>query len=705
MPLGGSVHPIAYHKVMGIQDRDHLRGRYPLNVNSGDSRMDANNQAFAKSLGILKTAAAYIVIVMLLGLSLSHMLQHQGSVGNCSMQSINLDANGDGSLTYRDVGGVTLSLFQIPVKIFSVNNALKPLVTFFELKKGSCSGWISVFFNGFSWLLILNILNLLLSSIYYGFRRLCKVVLFDIAKLSPFQKTSAKLFRILCAGFMILIGPRYLLFLVVGVSVISALASRDISTTKNSEAKTKSQPQTVSKDKNLERPKIRGNSNLNRDDFSGLKEIDVSEVEKKSQPQTVSKDKNLERPKARANSNLYRDNLSELKKIDVHIKSVLIGQYPNTEVLAKALTNGMNSDLHKTYAIYRWVTQNIEYDTDAYFSNNLRGIGSASAVLQNRKAVCDGYSELMMKLGQAAGLKIEKIIGYGKGASYIVGNAPASSNHAWNAVWIDENWYLLDSTWDAGSINRETRKFVKKEDDFNYFLTSPSIFIYNHYPDLRKWQLLETEWTRQEFFAKVDVNERAFRLGLNLENLSNAIVTVESTPHVLDFATSARLVGQLEVASGRVSGNWALTVFDPSGKSKLLISAPAKGSYDLKLFGKHESDSGSLVSLLGYKLIVNNVTVNTGGFPETYGRYASNKIVLKSPMNGVLPAHEIVQFKLGASEAKKVVLYQNGKPIHALSQEGEFFVGSVSMSEGDVTIFAEFNEAKKLDALLRYQVR
>ncbi len=650
-----------------------MRDRHRLASSSGGGRAVAGNQGSANSFSKLKTAAIYMVIMVLLGLSLSQMLDHHRSIGNCNLKSIKLDANGDGALTYRDVGDITLGLFEIPAKLSSANETVKPLATFLELKKESCSGWISVIFNGISWLLSLSFLNLLVSSMAYGLRRLFKLVLFDAIKLSPFPKFNAKVFRILCSKFSLLVLPRYLILLVAGVTVISLLASRNMSTTVAVGTKGKSLPKTVSAMTSL--------------------------------PNTVSKFKTLEKLKSQASSNLYRDHLPEFKKIDVLVASVSASQYLNVDALAKELTQGLDSELQKTYSIYRWVAQNIEYDTDAYFSNNLRGIGSASVVLKNRKAVCDGYSELMMKLGHAAGLKIEKISGYAKGYGYAVGNTHAKSNHAWNAVKIDDSWYLLDSTWDAGSVNRETRKFVKKNDDFNYFLTSPGIFIYNHYPELNKWQLLEREWDREEFFSKVGANEKAFRLGLDIGNNSNATVTIDSTPYIFDFRTSAQMTGNLATPSGKVPGNWSLTVFDTDGKSKLLVSAPSKGSYDLLLFGKGENGSGGFMSLLEYKLIVNDVSRNADGFPTTYGRYSLNKVVLKSPMNGRLPAHEPVHFKLGATEARKVVLYQHGKPIHTLSQEDGFFVGTVTMSEGDVTVFAEFNDANKLEGLLKYQVR
>ena len=70
-------------------------------------------------------------------------------------------------------------------------------------------------------------------------------------------------------------------------------------------------------------------------------------------------------------------------------------------------------------------------------------------VLKNRFAVCSGYANLYQALGEKMGLKSAVVIGYAKGLGYLVGNA-SDANHAWNAVRINNSWYLIDATWGAG---------------------------------------------------------------------------------------------------------------------------------------------------------------------------------------------------------------------------------------------------------------
>lgn len=47
-----------------------------------------------------------------------------------------------------------------------------------------------------------------------------------------------------------------------------------------------------------------------------------------------------------------------------------------------------------------------------------------------------------------------KLSGYSKGYGYTVGQAfEGDSTHAWNAVYLEGRWHLLDSTWGSGNVD------------------------------------------------------------------------------------------------------------------------------------------------------------------------------------------------------------------------------------------------------------
>lgn len=57
--------------------------------------------------------------------------------------------------------------------------------------------------------------------------------------------------------------------------------------------------------------------------------------------------------------------------------------------------------------------------------------------------------------------------------------------HAWNAVKIDGTWYLMDATWDAGSVG-ENKLFTRNVEDYSYFLIDPGVFKETYTPELKK---------------------------------------------------------------------------------------------------------------------------------------------------------------------------------------------------------------------------
>ncbi|KAH3755436.1 hypothetical protein DPMN_190132 [Dreissena polymorpha] len=52
--------------------------------------------------------------------------------------------------------------------------------------------------------------------------------------------------------------------------------------------------------------------------------------------------------------------------------------------------------------------------------------------------------------------------------------------HAWNSVYIDNDWFLVDVTWGAGFVKSKERKYVPRFTNA-YFLTDPEVLITEHF--------------------------------------------------------------------------------------------------------------------------------------------------------------------------------------------------------------------------------
>lgn len=179
-------------------------------------------------------------------------------------------------------------------------------------------------------------------------------------------------------------------------------------------------------------------------------------------------------------------------------------------LLAQQLTLPFKTEREKVESIFRWITDNISYQSNSPIIRSrqnkkpledddtsmvLKPLNErvAENVLRRREAVCDGYARLFKTLCDFAGIESELVTGYATGYRTTI----FRSNHTWNAVSIDNKWYLLDATWASGYINY--RGDYVKHYDAKYFLTPPQQFIRDHYPEDMKWSLLSFPFFPGEF--------------------------------------------------------------------------------------------------------------------------------------------------------------------------------------------------------------
>lgn len=158
------------------------------------------------------------------------------------------------------------------------------------------------------------------------------------------------------------------------------------------------------------------------------------------------------------------------------------------EGLCTYLVEKTYTEKEKAWAIYRWITLNIDYDKYAYKNGSRRINKTVEDILNREMAICFGYATLFKAMCDQIGLNSELIVGYSKGT---LTSTPElkKPDHAWNAVQIDDEWALLDATWGSSLINAEN-DFVRQFKE-GYFLTSPQNFIVNHLPIDPMWQLLD----------------------------------------------------------------------------------------------------------------------------------------------------------------------------------------------------------------------
>ena len=153
--------------------------------------------------------------------------------------------------------------------------------------------------------------------------------------------------------------------------------------------------------------------------------------------------------------------------------------------IATQLTEGVEEDYDKLFAIHEWVCGYLYYNIDYVNSTNIAPYVDTD-VFESRDVDCLGYSNLFASLCRSVGIPCYVVSGYALGvdASEMCWDdtnyMTEEPNHAWNEAYVDGRWVIVDTTWD--SFNRyENGERIKSEKNSRlYFDANPEAFSQNH---------------------------------------------------------------------------------------------------------------------------------------------------------------------------------------------------------------------------------
>lgn len=221
--------------------------------------------------------------------------------------------------------------------------------------------------------------------------------------------------------------------------------------------------------------------------------------------------------------------------VGIHTPKGEAGSYKK---LTHALCDSLTGDRQKANAIYNWITHHIRYDVKAMQQGRLKE-EKPEKVFKQRKGMCAGYSLLFAAMCNEAGLKAVMVDGYAKDWMFDDGDKLYIPRHAWNAVYIDKKWQLVDATWGAGGLSQapgwlkqQMSKAAKDPSQasgklrFRYhydttcFLADPLVFRIRHLPSDPLWQLTDTCMPLQVFEAgEIAIRNFNARYHILVENL------------------------------------------------------------------------------------------------------------------------------------------------------------------------------------------
>ncbi len=185
---------------------------------------------------------------------------------------------------------------------------------------------------------------------------------------------------------------------------------------------------------------------------------------------------------------VYRDN-KQLYEKDKSVKDALKStesvQSDDAEIkeTADKIVRHADTDYEKVVALHDWVCENLYYDSDSLAEEGIPPY-YALDVLHSKKAVCRGYATLMAALCRAEGIPCNVVTGYALGVSgdtkWTDENiATDEQNHAWNEVYVDGRWVIVDTTWDSGN-KIENGMWTDGSVSHLYFDANLQFFSANH---------------------------------------------------------------------------------------------------------------------------------------------------------------------------------------------------------------------------------
>ncbi len=370
--------------------------------------------------------------------------------------------------------------------------------------------------------------------------------------------------------------------------------------------------------------------------------------------------------------------------------------------LANLLAKNATTDTEKARIIYAWITQHVTYDVaafmDAVDNDNYPDV-DAEKVLRDRTTICSGYSNLYQALAEAMNLKSVIVVGYGKGAT------PKDEkfqdvNHAWNAIKLEDGWYLLDATWGAGSV-----RDGQFEADYKpyYFATAPDELINHHFPKDRGWQLLAQTYTRSQFDNLPDISARFYNLGLSLVTHRNYQISASGRIDIkLKAPSDIVAVANLKQGTQELPETSVL-VNRQDNNLIISVAPPMLGTYDLTIYAKKKDDPGKYGEIINYQINANN---SAAGLPKIYGQFNQYQVSLVEPLTVELKPNWSTYFNLVVPQAIDVqVVNAQTQQWTPLNGYGNYFSGHVDIQSGNTAVVAKFPGDDRYWQLVEYQSR
>lgn len=217
-----------------------------------------------------------------------------------------------------------------------------------------------------------------------------------------------------------------------------------------------------------------------------------------------------------------------------------------------------------------------------------------------------------MSCFRIAQIQVQVIHGFAKG----YGHSPekhfspnTDTNHAWNAVYLDNKWEFIECTWGAGHLSN-SGEFQRKFSNF-HFLPNPIHFIVAHFPFdniitdySKKWQLLKTPMSLEDFNRNVEFTQSAMEWNIKPKSHRYGVVDVKGFVEIVIEDKKGQLCDTSfhlwEKQSGNRIEEYGFLRKESANEIKITLHPPKATMYSVRIFGRVDPSLEKLNDLMTY---------------------------------------------------------------------------------------------------------
>lgn len=151
--------------------------------------------------------------------------------------------------------------------------------------------------------------------------------------------------------------------------------------------------------------------------------------------------------------------VEELDKVEMYLQAnEKVDWRESTAIInkAKELTNNVESDKEKVKTIYKYIVENVRYDNEKAIEVKAGYLPNLDSILMLEKGICCDYASLFSGMLRSIGIPTK----------YITGDCEdIEVYHAWNEVYLDGEWFTIDTTYDSTYNSKGIKLDMFKNED------------------------------------------------------------------------------------------------------------------------------------------------------------------------------------------------------------------------------------------------